>query len=151
MKIVLALLFIFIQIGATAQQNKPYMNVSPNGVSAKNVLGNELESCCFEPMTGYYRDGYCRTDQMDRGIHTVCAVMTQEFLDYTKSKGNDLSTPWPEFRFPGLKPGDKWCLCAVRWLEAHHAGSAPKVDLKATNVKTLTIVELEILKTYSIE
>jgi len=86
-----------------------------------------------------------------RGIHTVCAVMTQEFLDYTKSKGNDLSSPWPEFRFPGLNPGDKWCLCASRWLEAHHAGFAPKVDLKGTNIKTLNIVELEILKAYSIE
>ncbi len=151
MKKLFFLLFMGFHIGAIAQQNTTRMNVSTNGVKAKNVLGGELESCCFEPMTGYFRDGYCRTDMMDRGVHTVCAIMTQEFLDYTKSKGNDLSTPWPQFRFPGLKPGDKWCLCASRWLEAHHAGFAPKVDLKATHEKTLSIVDLEILRLYVVE
>jgi len=101
--------------------------------------------------TGYFRDGYCRTDWMDSGTHTVCAIMTEEFLAYTKSQGNDLSTPFPQFNFPGLKPGDKWCLCASRWLEAHHAGYAPKVNLKATHEKTSSIVDLKILKLYAVE
>lgn len=114
-----------------------------------NVLGTQLEICCTSPLTGFYRDGLCRTDENDYGIHTVCAVVTTEFLNYSKSRGNNLmdATPW----FPGLKEGDKWCLCAGRWLEAYNAGFAPKVDLNATNIKTLDLISLEILKEYSID
>jgi len=147
-------LVILMSIGIFAQQNTLRMSNS-NGttthVKAKNVLGGELESCCFEPLTGYFRDGYCRTDWMDAGTHTVCAIVTEEFLIYTKSRGNDLSTPFPQFNFPGLKVGDKWCLCASRWLEAHHAGCAPMVNLEATHEKTLSIVDFDVLKTYAVE
>lgn len=111
--------------------------------SQKNVLGGELETCCFEPITGHLRDGYCKAETEDFGRHTVCAIMTQEFLDFTASKGNDLSTPNKMFGFPGLKPGDKWCLCALRWLEAYNQGVAPKVVLEATNELTLEVVKLE--------
>jgi len=154
MKTLVLLTLILVSIGIFAQQNTLRMSNS-NGttthVKTKNVLGGELESCCFEPLTGYFRDGYCRTDWMDAGTHTVCAIMTEEFLEYTKSQGNDLSTPFPQFNFPGLKAGDKWCLCASRWLEAHHAGYAPVVNLKATHEKTLSIVDLDVLKTYAVE
>jgi len=154
MKTLFSFIFAFISIGFFAQQSKYHMSNS-NGTStqtkAKNVLGSDLESCCFEPLTGYFRDGYCRTDWMDSGTHTVCAIMTEDFLTYTKSKGNDLSTPFPQFNFPGLNVGDKWCLCASRWLEAHHAGHAPNVNLNATHEKTLSIVDVEILKTYAVE
>ncbi len=154
MKTLFPLTLILASIGLFIQQNTYHMSNS-NGtttqVKPKNVLGGELESCCFEPLTGYFRDGYCRTDWMDSGTHTVCAIMTEEFLTYTKSQGNDLSTPFPQFNFPGLEPGDKWCLCASRWLEAHHAGYAPKVNLKATHEKTLSIVGIEILKTYGVK
>lgn len=115
---------------------------------AKNVLGGELKSCCFKPLTGYFRDGFCNTDNMDYGTHTICAIMTEEFLNYTKEKGNDLTTPLANGRFPGLKTGDKWCLCASRWKEAQLAGFAPNVVLEATNEKTLEIVQLEVLKRY---
>ena len=154
MKTFFSLVFIATFVGFFGVQNNFDMSERTNPVSqskAKNVLGGELESCCFEPLTGYFRDGYCRTDWMDKGTHTVCAIMTEEFLAYTKSQGNDLSTPFPQFNFPGLKPGDKWCLCASRWLEAHYAGFAPKVNLSGTHEKTLSIVALDILKTYAIE
>ncbi len=118
---------------------------------AKNVLGSPLTACCFEPLTGYFRDGYCNTNASDYGTHTVCAVMTKEFLAYTLSKGNDLSTPKPIYNFPGLKPGDKWCLCALRWYEAYKAGVAPKLILEATHQKTLAYVPLEVLKEYDVE
>ena len=118
--------------------------------TANNVLGTKLEDCSTDPMTGYFRDGCCRTDASDRGTHTVCAVMTEEFLEFTRSRGNDLSTPIPQFRFPGLKPGDRWCLCASRWFEAWHAGKAPHVILEATHKKTLDLVPLEILQTYAL-
>ncbi len=114
----------------------------------KNVLGTPLQICCNDPVTGYYRNGYCQTDETDRGLHVVCAVMTREFLQYTKSRGNDLSTPRPEFMFPGLKEGDKWCLCAGRWKEALEDGKAPKVDLEATHEKALEVVSLESLAPY---
>lgn len=126
------------------------MMSSHSALESKNVLGTALEPCCFEPMTGYFRDGHCLTDQNDYGTHTVCAVMTQDFLDYTKAQGNDLCTARPEYRFPGLKAGDKWCLCAVRWLEAYHAGLAPKVVLESTHEKTLSIVKMEFLKKYAV-
>ena len=112
----------------------------------KNVLGTDLQSCNCSPMTGWYRDGLCRTDRTDMGIHTVCAVMTNSFLTYSKAQGNDLSSPILEYNFPGLKAGDHWCLCAPRWKEAYEDGMAPMVNLEATEVSTLRIVDLEILK-----
>ena len=116
---------------------------------ATNVLGGKLETCCTSPMTGYYRDGKCNTGGGDFGAHTVCAQLTEEFLQYTKRMGNDLSTPVPEFKFPGLKPGDCWCLCASRWKEAMDAGCAPRVVLSATHVLTLEYVSLDELKEHA--
>ena len=117
----------------------------------KNVLGGELKQCCTDPMTGFYRDGYCRTGPEDTGRHTVCIVATDEFLEYSKSAGNDLSTPMPEFRFPGLVAGDKWCLVAVRWRQALEAGKAPRVILEACHESVLEIVTLDDLKRYAVE
>ena len=111
----------------------------------KNIFGQALQACCTAPMTGFYRDGFCRTDEFDRGSHTVCAVVTSEFLAFSKSRGNDLITPRPEYRFPGLKAGDKWCLCALRWKEALEAGCAPPIILEATNEKTLDFIVMEDL------
>lgn len=104
---------------------------------ALNVLGEELQPCSFEPVTGFYRDGCCDTGTGDLGVHTVCAIMTEEFLAFSIVAGNDLSTPHPEFGFPGLKSGDRWCLCAPRWQEAYEAGMAPRVVLAATHEQTL--------------
>jgi uncharacterized protein (DUF2237 family) len=118
-------------------------------MEAFNVYGQPLIGCCSSPITGYFRDGFCRTMAQDTGTHVVCAVITEAFLVYTKSKGNDLSTPIPQWNFPGLQPGDKWCLCISRWLEAEKAGVAPKIDLKATNVKALEFTTLEVLEKYS--
>ena len=109
---------------------------------ARNVLGGELEPCCYEPLTGFYRDGFCHTGPGDFGVHTVCAVMTAEFLEFSRAHGNDLSTPRPEYEFPGLKPGDKWCLCAGRWKEAYDAGMAPKVVLNSTHASSLEFASL---------
>ena len=120
-------------------------------VKAKNVLGGELRVCGTEPVTGFYRDGCCNTGPQDVGTHTVCAVVTDEFLRYTATRGNDLSTPVPAYGFPGLKAGDRWCLCAGRWAEAEAAGVAPKVVLEATHEKTLGTVELATLKKHSAE
>ena len=117
----------------------------------RNVLGGELKSCCTDPMTGFYRDGYCRTGSEDAGRHTVCILATDEFLAYSKSVGNDLSTPMPQYQFPGLKGGDKWCLVAMRWKQALEDGMAPMVDLEATHESTLQIVDLEDLKRYAID
>lgn len=111
----------------------------------KNIFGEPLQPCCSNPLTGYFRDGFCRTDTSDQGSHTVCAIVTEEFLDYSKNKGNDLTTPMPMYDFPGLKPGDKWCLCALRWKEAFEAGVAPKVVLEATNEKTLEYININDL------
>ena len=116
---------------------------------ATNVVGGKLETCCTSPMTGYYRDGKCNTGGGDFGAHTVCAQLTEEFLQFTKSNGNDLSTPVPEFNFPGLKPGDCWCLCAARWKEAMDAGVAPPVVLAATHALTLEYVSLDELKQHA--
>jgi len=113
---------------------------------ARNVLGGPLEVCGCEPMTGFFRDGYCRTDINDNGVHTVCAVVTEDFLAASKAMGNDLSTPREEFGFKGLKEGDHWCLCAGRWLEAYRVGKAPKVILKACDEETLAIIPIEALK-----
>ncbi len=117
----------------------------------KNVLGGELKSCCMKPLTGFYRDGFCRTGADDRGSHTVCIRATDEFLKFSKSRGNDLSTPRPEYEFPGLKDGDKWCLVAMRWQEAFEAGFAPEVVLEATNEAALQFVKLEDLRKYKAE
>ena len=117
----------------------------------KNVLDSELQDCGIDPMTGFYRDGCCNTGPGDVGTHTVCAIMTDDFLKYSKSKGNDLITPRPEFDFPGLKPGDAWCLCALRWEEARQAGCAPRVKLTSTNIKTLEMVEFDDLKAHQID
>lgn len=116
----------------------------------KNVLGGELETCSKEPLTGFFRDGCCNTGPEDRGVHTVCVRVTEEFLAFTRSRGNDLSTPVPAARFPGLKPGDRWCLCASRWKEAADAGMAPPVVLEATHEATLRIVPLELLREHAI-
>jgi uncharacterized protein (DUF2237 family) len=118
---------------------------------AKNVLGELLAACCEKPMTGFYRDGSCNTGSEDFGVHTVCARMDAEFLAFSRAAGNDLSTPIPEFGFPGLRPGDCWCLCAARWKEAFEAGKAPKVRLTATHERTLEIVPLETLKRCAID
>lgn len=115
-----------------------------------NVLGGPLESCSMAPMTGFFRDGHCNTCWEDRGLHSVCAVMTAEFLAWSAYVGNDLSTPRPEHDFPGLKPGDRWCLCASRFLQAHDEGCAPEVRLEATHQRTLEVVPLEVLRLYAI-
>jgi uncharacterized protein (DUF2237 family) len=115
-------------------------------VPARNVLGEPLAICSFKPMTGFYRDGCCNTGKEDVGSHTVCAVMTAEFLTFSKSRGNDLSTPMPEFGFPGLQPGDRWCLCAPRWQEALEANKAPRVVLRATHEGALTNCKFADLK-----
>ena len=111
-----------------------------------NIFGDEIEPCCFEPKTAYFRDGFCRTADHDVGSHVVCAEMTDAFLDFSKEKGNDLSTPRPEFDFPGLKAGDRWCLCAMRWVEAFEAGVAPNVFLESCHQKALEFVSLEDLE-----
>lgn len=119
------------------------------GFQPLNVLGQPLEPCSMQPLTGFFRDGHCRTCAEDRGSHTVCAVMTAEFLAYSKYVGNDLSTPRPEFRFPGVKPGESWCLCAARFLQAHEEGCAPRVRLAATHRRALDIVPMEVLRLYA--
>lgn len=121
---------------------------SANMKNEKNVLGSQLLLHSKYPATGFYRDGYCRTDSSDKGCHVVAAIVTKEFLEFTKSKGNDLETPNNISRFPGLKPGDKWCLCAIRWKEAYDAGVAPPVVLEATHKKALEYIPLKILKTF---
>jgi Uncharacterized protein conserved in bacteria len=126
-------------------------NGNGHNPTSKNVLGGELKNCCTDPMTGFYRDGYCRTSHEDAGRHTICIVATDEFLAYSKSVGNDLSTPRPEFAFGGLKGGEKWCLVAVRWKQALEDGMAPRVVLEATHEWTLQVVSLEDLKRYAEE
>jgi len=113
---------------------------------ALNVLGTPLVDCGTDPITGFYRDGCCNTGPLDSGTHTVCAIMTEEFLSFTKSQGNDLSTPLPAYGFPGLKPNDRWCLCVKRWKQAYDAGYAPKVVLEASHAKSLEVVILQHLK-----
>lgn len=121
------------------------------GSQARNVLGGPLESCSINPMTGFFRNGCCDTSPQDIGSHTVCAVMTAEFLAFSKAAGNDLSTPMPDFGFPGLQPGDRWCLCAPRWQEALDAGRAPRVVLRATHQGALAFCALEDLKKHAID
>jgi len=117
----------------------------------ENVLGTELEICGMDPITGFYRDGCCNTGHGDVGTHTVCVIVTDEFLEFSRNKGNDLSTPIQNYGFPGLKAGDSWCLCALRWEEARVAGFAPRVKLTATNKKTLDLVKFSHLKEYQID
>jgi uncharacterized protein (DUF2237 family) len=119
--------------------------------TARNVLGERLRTCCTDPMTGFYRNGRCDTGPQDVGLHVVCAEMTAEFLAFSKSRGNDLSTPVPAFGFPGLKPGDRWCLCAGRWQEALEAGMAPRVVLAATHEAALDVVTLDDLKRHALD
>ncbi len=116
-----------------------------------NVFDEPLEVCGADPETGFYRDGCCNTGRDDVGSHTVCVRATKEFLEYSRFKGNDLSTPAPQFGFPGLKPGDSWCLCAARWLEAHQQGMAPRVYLKRTHKKALEVVPMELLREFALD
>ena len=116
-----------------------------------NVLGGRLENCSTAPLTGFFRNGCCDTSAADRGLHTVCAVMTAEFLALSKYLGNDLSTPRPEFGFAGLKPGDQWCLCAAHFVQAHDEGAAPRVRLAATHRRTLDLIPLEVLRLYALD
>lgn len=116
-----------------------------------NVFGEPLKECSKTPLTGFFRDGFCNTSAEDVGTHTVCVKVTAEFLDYSRFKGNDLSTPMPEFGFPGLEAGDSWCLCANRWLEAHKDGMAPLVHLQRTHQRALEVAPLELLRQYSID
>lgn len=120
-------------------------------LAQSNVLGGKLEPCSKDPMTGFYRDGCCRTGPDDHGSHTVCALVTAEFLEFSRARGNDLSTPLPAYGFPGLKDGDQWCLCAARWQEALEAGCAPRVVLEATHIRALDICSLEDLQAHAAE
>src|SRR4029079_11117335 len=119
--------------------------------TALNVFGRPLAPCSLAPRTGFFRDGCCRSDPQDRGLHEVCVVMTADFLTFSRARGNDLSTPMPEYDFPGLKPGDRWCLCALRWLEALQAGMAPDVVLEATHLNALGVVNLDQLQMYAVD
>ena len=114
-----------------------------------NVLGQPLVLCCSAPLTGFYRDGYCRTGPGDSGLHTVCAQVTAEFLEYSKAAGNDLSTPRPEWDFPGLEPGDCWCVCVTRWVDALHAGKACPIRLEATHSSVIEFVDLAVLEAHA--
>ncbi|AFY66300.1 DUF2237 family protein [Geitlerinema sp. PCC 7407] len=118
---------------------------------ARNVLGGPLETCCTDPVTGFYRDGKCNTGAGDFGAHVVCAQVTEAFLEFTRSRGNDLTTPAPAFGFPGLKPGDRWCLCAARWKEALDAGAAPPVVLASTHALALEYISLDELEQHAVE
>ena len=116
-----------------------------------NIFHESLEECSINPLTGFLRTGCCETNDNDQGTHTVCALMDKEFLQFSFNQGNDLITPMPEYNFPGLKPGDKWCLCANRWLEAFDAGVAPRIYAKATNLKTLDIISMEKIKKFALD
>lgn len=128
-----------------------YMETNGTGEEEKNVLGEPLEPCSTEPMTGYLRDGHCRDVDGDRGRHQLCARMTEEFLEYSKARGNDLVTARPEFDFPGLEPGDRWCVCVARWVEAYEDDVAPPVHLEATSRAVLDDVSLDVLKSKSVD
>lgn len=117
---------------------------------AKNVFGEELKPCSMDPLTGWFRNGLCETGRDDHGLHCVCAEVTAEFLAFSRSRGNDLSSPAPEFGFPGLQPGDRWCLCIQRWKEAYEAGVAPRVVLESTHISTLEFVDLEVLQAHDV-
>lgn len=120
-------------------------------MTARNVLGTDLEPCGYDPLTGFYRDGSCHTGPDDIGLHTVCAVVTAEFLAHQQEIGNDLTTPMPQYRFPGLSPGDRWCVTAANWLRAHREGKAAPVLLASTHERTLDLIPLEVLRRYSVD
>jgi uncharacterized protein (DUF2237 family) len=120
-------------------------------MESRNVLGGELQPCGLEPMTGWHRDGSCRTDAVDHGSHTICAVVTVEFLEHQRSIGNDLMTPMPQYRFPGLVAGDRWCVTAANWLRAHHDGAAAPVVLASTHERSLEIVPLDVLTEHAVD
>jgi uncharacterized protein (DUF2237 family) len=122
--------------------------MNANTLPARNVYGEPLVPCSFDPLTGFFRDGCCKTNEEDVGTHVICTVMTEEFLEFSSSRGNDLSTPIPEWGFPGLKPGDQWCLCALRWVEAFAAGAAPLVVLESSNYHALDLIDIEVLKRF---
>ena len=122
-----------------------------NESKAKNILGETLEPCCFDPVTGFYRDGFCNNDERDQGLHVVCAIMTEEFLHFSKLRGNDLSTPRPEYGFPGLKTGDGWCLCANRWKEAFQEHVAPPIKASATHENALEVISLNDLLSHQLQ
>ena len=122
-----------------------------NNQDQLNIFHESLEECSCDPMTGFFRTGCCETNDNDLGTHTVCALMDKEFLQFSYNQGNDLITPMPEYDFPGLKPGDKWCLCANRWLEAFEAGVAPRILAKATNLKTLEIISMDMIRKFALD
>lgn len=122
--------------------------MSGDRISQSNVLGTPLQPCSMDPMTGFYRNGHCCTGPGDTGLHTVCTVVTDEFLEFSRQRGNDLSTPIPAYEFPGLNEGDKWCLCVTRWVEAFKAGKAPKVILESTHISALEFIDLEDLQRF---
>ena len=126
------------------------MSEETQEVTDRNVLGGQLLACSFSPLTGFFRDGCCTTGPQDLGRHVVCAKVTEEFLTFSLRQGNDLITPMPQYRFPGLEPGDRWCVCANRWLEAYHAGCAPPVFLEGTHHSVLRTISLEVLRACSI-
>ena len=139
----LAYTLILSALGASATTGAATM-------SEKNILGSPLIACGQDPVTGFFRDGYCNTSHHDKGTHVLCAVVTETFLNYTRSKGNDLSSPNAQFRFPGLQPGDRWCLCVLRWKQALDAGVAPPIDPHCTHEKALDYVDLEVLLKHQI-
>jgi uncharacterized protein (DUF2237 family) len=163
MKKIILFAFVFLTISAVSAQSKVVKkkkNASPNACLAmpsstesmsKNVLGTQLQACCTTTMTGFYRNGRCETGPNDAGVHVVCAQVTDAFLQYSKSRGNDLMTPFPAYGFAGLKAGDKWCLCASRWREAYEAGVAPPVFLASTHENALMFVSLEALQKNAID
>ncbi|MFZ9180527.1 MAG: DUF2237 family protein [Rickettsiales bacterium] len=144
-------IIIFLSPTLIHAQNMTIIPKANQKTSALNVLNKPLQPCCFDPLTGFFRDGYCHTNFQDSGTHVVCAQVTTEFLEFTKSRGNNLSSPNPQYNFPGLKAGDFWCLCALRWLEAYEAGFAPKIKLESTNIKALEYIDLEILKKFRLK
>ncbi|MGY6550290.1 MAG: DUF2237 family protein [Erythrobacter sp.] len=133
-----------------AAMSKGNNDIPQGGGGARNVLGDALEPCCFAPRTGFYRDGFCRTGDSDAGRHVICAEMTDAFLEFTRMRGNDLVTPRPEYDFPGLRAGDRWCLCALRWREACEAGCAPPVVLASCDVRALDYVALDTLLAHAL-
>lgn len=137
---------VVVTIGIRDELENPWTRLM-----AKNVLGTDLQTCSTDPMTGFYRDGCCNTGAEDVGLHLVCTEMTADFLEFSRKVGNDLSTPIPMYGFPGLQPGDRWCLCALRWKEAFEAGMAPKVYLEATHISTLEFIDLEDLESHAVQ
>jgi uncharacterized protein len=138
-------------MGAPTRRVPPMAVASLGVMDERNVLGGDLEGCSVDPLTGWFRDGACRTGPDDHGSHTICAVVTEEFLAHQRAIGNDLGTPRPEFGFPGLTPGERWCVTAPNWLRAHHDGAATPVVLAATNAKVLEVVPLEVLRGYAVD